>query len=78
MTVCKNAFSILYSKKNRRIFRSTSLITAGQTPVDNTRKHGHRGNAIPDNICAFIDEHIKEFPVKKRTTVIKIYTVYEC
>lgn len=65
MTVCKNAFSILYCIKNKAIFRLTSLITAGQTPVDNRGKHGHRGNAIPDNICAFIDEHIKEFPVKE-------------
>ncbi|KAG8178701.1 hypothetical protein JTE90_011627 [Oedothorax gibbosus] len=62
LTVCRKAFSILYCIKNKAIFRLTSLIASGLSAVDNRGKHGHRGNAIPDNVRTLIDEHIEEFP----------------
>lgn len=63
--VCKSAFSIIYCIGNKAIFRLTSLISEGKSAIDNRGRHGHRGNAIPENICSLIDEHIKEFPVKE-------------
>lgn len=65
VTVCKNAFSMIYCVGNKALFRLTSLIAAGKSAFDNRGRHGHRGNAIPENVRALIDEHIKEFPVKE-------------
>lgn len=63
--VCKKAFSILYCIKNKAIFRLTSLVAAGLSPIDKRGRHLNRGKAISDDGRNLIDEHIKEFPLKE-------------
>lgn len=63
--VCKKAFCILYTIKNIALFRLTTLKRQGLSPNDLRGKHNNRGNAMPANVLALIDEHLKEFPLKE-------------
>lgn len=61
--VCRNAFSVLYAIKSKALFRLTTLLASGKSPVDKRGIHMNRGNTLPPEILGAIDDHIKEFPL---------------
>lgn len=63
LTVCKKAFINIHAITLARVRRLTRLLVEGKQP-DDKRGKCISGNAIPGNIIAEIEDHIRSFPTK--------------
>lgn len=63
--VCRKAFMILHSIKNKAVFRLARLVVSGEVPKDCRGRHENRGNALSNEVIQKIDQHILSFPCKE-------------
>lgn len=76
--VCRKAFCSLFAVSNKVVFRLSSLVAANiLTPVDMRGKHRNRGNLLPADVVAKIDDHIRSFPTKTSHYTTKNITYME-
>ena len=63
--MCRKAFLILHTVKNKAVFRLSCLVVKGKSPHDNRGKHCSRGNGLPVEAVNKIDQHILSFLSKE-------------
>lgn len=61
--VCRKAFLNLHSITQKRVYRITTLLSSGKTPVDK-RGFNKKMHAVSGETCRLIREHIEMFPKK--------------
>lgn len=62
--VCKNVFLQIHGISRDRVARLTNLLVQNKTPID-MRGKNRSGNAIADNVCVLVHDHISQFEVKE-------------